>query len=282
MILLDYTIFLFIIPIAASVYGLIPLLVCKLNCVYRAAAFHEKRPGRQKDQSAAAIEFFKRWLERCRLRLDQAGLSGRFVLPLYVTIQLGLPAVIVIIGWLGGTRFKYAFLFAILLASVTNTVINRKKKMRNHAFSRSLYKIYRFIDEQVSSGVHVTDTLRGLSEAVRDPVVRPALVRFSTVYAVTLDCEQAFAVLNHYFGGKDCFLLAVHIRQCIKSGVTGRTMHRMEELLFTRTFGMMQEDTRAIRGHLAITAALALMTPMVLFLYPLLHEAANAMHNLMG
>ncbi|HBP38832.1 MAG TPA: hypothetical protein DD640_08860 [Clostridiales bacterium] len=170
----------------------------------------------------------------------------------------------------------------VLLITLADNQISRKIKCRKKSFSKSLFKIYRFLDLQLTSGIKVTDALRGLPEAIRDPVVRPVLIRFAALYELTLDLDQSLAEIRLAFPGPDCELLATHLRQCLQTGQAGHTLARMEELLFARYFNMMQADTAQIRTQLLLTAILGVTPGVVLFLYPLLSQAIQAVESVFG
>ncbi|MDW7655570.1 MAG: hypothetical protein SCM11_00185 [Bacillota bacterium] len=267
---------------AACLYLLLPVLACRINRQLSQAALsrHQHLPlHRKKSRFAKVLSVL---VDKSRCQLNQAGFTRTVALKIYLLIQCGIPGLILIFGLLSGTQNLQTLAGSVLLAVLVNRMLRRRASERKKAFVRSLYKIYRFLDGQISSGVAATDALRGLSTAVRDPVVYPALVQFTAIYEVTLDSDRAFDVLRRLFHSQDCDLLSVHVHQCLQSGVAGKSMVRMEELLFARTFGLMQEETRRIRTFLTLTVAGGLVPLMILFLYPMLHSAAGALQSIFG
>lgn len=268
---------------AACLYGLLPVLACRFSRQLSQATLNRRQLYPPQPER---MNRFSGWLRtltgKSRDQLSKAGFTRPIALKVYYLIQCGIPALVFIFGLLSGASLLRPLAGSLLLAFLTNNMLRCRAIERKKAFIRSLYKIYRFLDGQISSGVAVTDALRGLSTAVRDPVVYPALVQFSAIYEVTLDCDRAFDVLRRLFHSQDCDLLFAHVHQCLQSGVAGKSMVRMEELLFARTFSLMQEETKRIRTHLTLTAACALIPIIILFLYPMLQSALGALQSIFG
>ena len=170
----------------------------------------------------------------------------------------------------------------IIMISIANGWISRRISSRKKAFTLALYKIYRFLDLQLTAGLKVTDALKGLPEAVQDPIVHPILLRFSARYELTLDFDLSYSEIREAFGGNDCELMATHLRQCLQTGEAGRSLQRMEDLLFARTYTLMQADSQKIRFQLLLAALLALLPGAALFMIPLLNQAISAMQSVFG
>ena len=218
------------------------------------------------------------------LRLQKAGYDSPNAFWIYLATQSILPLLILFSAAVrnpaSGTVSFAAYAMALLPAVLVNSSITRNIAARKRSFARSLYKIYRFLDLQLNAGIKMTDALRGLPDTVQDPLVHPVLVRFSALYELTLDLEKAMNLVRRSFGGPDCELLATHLRQCLQTGQAGRSLKRMEEMLFTRFFSQMQLETRQIRTRLLITACLGMVPAIIAFLYPLLYEATQALQSI--
>lgn len=269
--------------IGPSIYRLLPILACYLDD--RLAAANLSRlfmPQTRRGQLQ-----LKSWLpqklgQKVKIRLQKAGwFSDRAVLAFFISQVMPLP-ILILVGLLAGINTGQATLTGIVLISLINARISSRIMKRQKAFIKALYKIYRFLDLQVTAGIKITDSLRGLPEAVEDGFVRPILIRFAALYELTLDLDLALEEVRLAFPGLDCELLATHLRQCLQTGEVGRSLARMEELLFARYFNLMQADTRHIRTQLLLTAMLGILPGIALFLYPLLYQAAMAMQSVFG
>ncbi|MBP8990262.1 MAG: hypothetical protein KBG64_08590 [Clostridia bacterium] len=264
---------------AFSLYRLLPLLACRLDGQLSQVSklkqqITEKKATKPK-KSRVPLNAF---LSKLRDQLNQAGYTSPKAVNIYVAGQYGLPFLIFILGL---SRQKSMWLaLALLLFVLVNGWLQKRIRKRQKAFDKSLYKIYRFLDEQISSGVSVTDALRGLYETVRDPIVHPVLVKFTALYEMTLDFDLAFSVIEQNFGKRESDLLAAQIKQCLQTGIVGKSMVRLEELYFTRAFVLMQEETNRIKTQLTLVAFCGLVPLLVLYVYPLMQGAVVAVQSI--
>lgn len=266
-----------------AIYHLLPALICRLDTRLAQAGLDSVSPAK----GLAGRLFRKRvlperWLSAIRLRLNKAGYFAPQAHLVYLALLLMPIPVLIWIGWLMGIHSSEPVWLGILLISLTNCRISVLIKSRQKAFSKALFKIYRFLDLQLLAGIRVTDAIRGLTDTVQDTIVQPVLTRFTALYTLTLDLDQAFAEVHLAFPGTDSELLATHLRQCLQTGQAGRSLLRMEELLFARYFNTMKAETQQIRTRLLITAILGISPGITLFLYPLIHEALQAVHTVFG
>ncbi|NLO36783.1 MAG: hypothetical protein GX112_10615 [Clostridiaceae bacterium] len=264
-------------------YHLLPAWLRSLDPRLAQAAL-DNQPGRTAAFQPGWLSALqaRRFAARIRLFLQKAGYHHPLALELYLLAQLGIPVFLLAYGLLTHPSPWIPVASAAGLAAWVNNTVQIRVRKRQQAFSRSLYKVYRFLESQILSGVAVTDALRGLPEAVRDRVVQPVLIRFTAIFEVTCDMEQAFTVIRQSFSGQDVDLLQANIRQCLQTGVAGKSMQRMEDLLFARFFSQMQVETNRVRHRLVWTAAAGLVPVAVLFLYPLVQGALSALDMIFG
>lgn len=213
-------------------------------------------------------------------RLQRAGYFDSRALPRYGLILAGVFMTGVILAKLSGHGAILALVSGLACIALLHQHLAARIAKRKKAFERNLYKVYRFLNMQVSAGVKVQDALRGLAECLQDPIVKPVFLRFAASYELTLDLEQAMQEVRRAFPGSDCELLATHLRQILQTGQIGKTMRRMEDLLFSRYFSHLQNQTERFRQRLLWLAILALLPVLLFILYPLFHAAAEAVRSL--
>jgi hypothetical protein len=223
-----------------------------------------------------------RWRIKISIRLQRAGYFSGQALAIYLFLLLIPVPAMTILGLLSGLSGGQAALAGIMLITLVNTCISRRIAARQKAFTKALFKIYRFLDQQLTAGIKITDSLKGLPEAVEDKTVHPVLLRFAALFELTLNLEKAFGEIRMAFRGTDSELLATHLGQCLQTGEAGRSLFRMEELLFSRYFNLMQAETQRIRFHLLLTAVLGILPGLILFMYPLISQAISAMQSVFG
>lgn len=294
-----------------ALYGLLPALICALSRKMANASLvalaPETRSARLRRNEAESTERqadelmketslsplfrqYKRFHSKLKQRLHRAGYDSPHAVWIYLASQILLPPLLLLLvtareAATRGGSFSPSMVSAaaaVLPAVLVNGRITSRIAERKKAFTRSLYKIYRFLDLQLSAGIKMTDALSGLPGTVTDPLVHPVWLRFSALYELTLDLDAASDLVRQAFGGSDCEMLATHLRQCMQTGQAGRSLKRMEELLFSRFFSQMQQETKQIRTQLLVTACLGLVPAIVTFLYPMIHEATNALQSIFG
>jgi Flp pilus assembly protein TadB len=260
---------------AVMVYQLLPTLVCQWDPRFKQAVRSNNRIDLKMEKKRKISVWIGRLIDKQKRQLILAGFDQTRFHTLYL-VSLGLVAVIGLFVSLCVNIKAAPLLLAVFVISQSNLMIHRRAKVRMKHFARGSYKIYRFIHEQVSSGISLPDALKGLPSAIRDPVVQPVLVRFSALYALTLDFDRAFDIVRESFGEDETRMLGAQIRQSLQSGVAGSSMARMEELLFVRTYTLLQEETNRMRSTLVWIVAGALVPVLIIFLYPMLFEALAA------
>ncbi|MDD4461133.1 MAG: hypothetical protein EOM13_00435 [Clostridia bacterium] len=193
----------------------------------------------------------------------------------------GLAGIAVgVAAYLSGRPAGISGLIILLTWFLISRVVALQSIRLKKAFERDLFKIYRFVDLQLSSGVRLTDTLSGLADAAPGSPIRMFLQRFSAVYQLTFDLDQASSELRRLFPGSDMNLLTGHLEQTLRTGQTGRSLLRMENLLFARYFSCLQTESAALRRDLLWLALAGLTPTLAALLFPLLMSAVEALSTL--
>jgi hypothetical protein len=269
--------------IGSAVYRLLPCLACRTSHQLAAGCMNRSTGLPNEVRHCLTTRVLPvQWRTKMSIRLQRAGYFSEQALTIYLGVMLLPVPAMTILGLLIGSSGGQAALAGLLLITLVNTWISRRIVARQKAFTKALFKIYRFLDLQLTAGIKITDSLKGLPEAVEDKTVHPVLLRFVALFELTLNLEKAFDEIRTAFRGTDSELLATHLGQCLQTGEAGRSLFRMEELLFSRYFNLMQAETQKIRLHLLLTAVLGILPGLILFMYPLISQAISAMRSVFG
>jgi len=265
---------------ACAVFSILPILTVRLN-----RSMHQARP------SIRAQPFSKRMLRlserigclpavQLRQRLKLAGMNQPDTVRRHV-LKAGAAMLIPFIASVILRRpFWQSVLVTVAGFAWINGQVEDRIRRRKAALERSFYKVYRFVDSQMSAGIKATDAIKGLHESVDDPLIKPALIRFSARYALTLDLDQAMMELRAAHSGKDIETFGTQLRQVLATGLAGRSFLRTEELLFSRYFTLLQKQSSAIRNRLLLSAILMILPITILFLMPLFYEAMGSLSSI--
>jgi Flp pilus assembly protein TadB len=196
-----------------------------------------------------------------------------------ILLWLFIPLIVVI---LTRRTLLLALLVTVIGICMVNGRIRGRVSKRQKALEKSFYKVYRFIDSQLSAGIKATDVIKGLHESTDDPLINPAFVRFSARYALTLDLDQAIAELRRSYAGKDIETLGTQLRQVLVTGTAGRSFQRTEDLLFSRYFSLLQQQTVSIRNRLLVSAIFMMVPTLLLFLMPMFYQALMSLATVFG
>ena len=224
----------------------------------------------------------KAWQKAALSKVRRAGYDAKRALSTIILTGIILFLVGYTSAWLNGWSTSVCLLSGAACVYLLLYWLNLRIEKRKKSFDRALYKIYRFLNMQISSGIKVTDAIRGLPEAVHESYVKSILTRFSAVYELTYDLEQAAAEIHQAFGGQDTHMLIMHLRQAVKSGKAGKSLVRMEELLFSRYFSHLQAEAQRYKNQLVWIAVIGLIPIVVIILFPILSVAGDALRIIFG
>ncbi len=262
----------------AIVYNLLPAVACRFDSRL-ASAFYKRQP--ELDYSWLS-RLPSPWVESLSQRLLAAGFRERKSVATYLLAMTGPILFLLLLATIVRGPIHLYTLSGGLAAVLVNGWVTHRIRQRQQSFQLSLYKIYRFLDLQLTSGVNAFDVLKGLPEAIAQPLIREDFLRFSARLELTQDLDRALDELQVAFAGPDMNLLASQLRNSMQTGVMGQTFQRMESLLFNRHLSLVRARSKQLRNDLLIVALLALVPLEILYLFPLAAQAVQSLGQLYG
>jgi len=262
----------------AIVYKLLPAVACRFDSRL-ASAFARRQP--ELDYGWLS-RLPAPWVEYLSQRLLTAGFRGKKAVAIFVFVAAGPMLILVLLAIIIRGPVHLFFLTGCLSAILANGWVTHRIRQRRHFFQLCLYKIYRFLDLQLTAGIHAFDVLKGLPEAIQQPLIRDDFLRFAARLELTLDLDRALDELQVVFAGPDMNLLASQLRNSLQTGVMGQTFQRMENLLFNRHLSLVRARSKQLRNELLMVALLALVPLEILFLYPLAAQAMLSLGQIYG
>ncbi|MHB1452485.1 MAG: hypothetical protein ACYCYM_00815 [Saccharofermentanales bacterium] len=208
-------------------------------------------------------------------KLHESGIGDSRTWMYWIILTVFLPFISAAVMIAGGYRIITAVCIASCCFTLPNLYIRSRISERQNAFLINAYKLYYFLHSQISSGIKSTDAVRGLHSIADHPLIHGTFVRFVAQYELTLNIEESLDVIRKAFKGYDAEMLCVSIRQCVETGIAGKTLLKMEQLMFAKYFYLLQKDTARYKTRLLI-AGLFVMTPLViLFALPIVYDAVK-------
>ncbi|NLC68275.1 MAG: hypothetical protein GX754_05715 [Clostridiaceae bacterium] len=233
--------------------------------VRKYAAAYERRYDKSK---------FYNWVKS---KAKRAGFKGEHMVLSYLFLQLGLPALL----------FAAAFVFnfpsvrkpaaAFILMFITaRMVIARRKKEIDMRLQRYGYKIYKYLHNQVSSGIKVTDAVKTVYEVIEDKDLRDILLRMAAKYELTMDIDMALEAFKSIYDTQEGESLCVAIKQGIFTGDNSSLLARQENLMFKKYFNYIQAETDACKTRILAAAVIFTAIMVIMILIPFIFEASQA------
>lgn len=177
---------------------------------------------RKPSGAVAQLKIFK------RKKFIQAGMTMK-ERKIYCIIEIICPLIICIVGF--KTPLKALSMVLLIILVVESNLIKRINN-RKLIFKENGYKIYRFLFNQISSGVRINDAIKNIYEVVEHPELKNNLIKFSALYTQTLNIDLALDFLKTNYTGIDINNLSMAIKQGIRTGDNLDIIKRQEELMF--------------------------------------------------
>lgn len=171
--------------------------------------------------------------------------------------------------------------FPLILVPFLYYISNRLKfkkiqKERHLNFQKNTYKIYKFIYNQVSSGVRLHDCIIGLYDVIDDKQFKRVLINMSAVYSQTSNIDLSLESITDMYPGIDSIMLCSAIKQGVHIGNNMETIERQEKLAFNKYFIYIKNETEKIRFRGFISMTLFAVIIILLLSIPLLYEMKEA------
>lgn len=232
------------------------------------------------EQSLAACEKRigkKNIYKKAGEKMRKAGYRGKYAPVMYILARYVLSAVI----FLGALYANYPDLIrpiasVVLINSVITAVISSRKSKVNLRFQKYIYKIYKYLHNQISSGVKPTDAVRTVYETTDDSEIRDVLIRLAARYELTLDIDNALEELRSSFDSHEAETLCLALKQGVETGDNKELLAKQEDIMFKKYFNYIQAETDSCRNRGVAAAAVFVAIIAVMIIIPMLDELSQA------
>jgi len=272
--------FLLLLPMTPMVYMLIPKIISRSG--------KQKYQNENKNRIAKHflsyfkhIPFPEKWKEVMIRKMDESGFGDHVTWIYWAGMILLLPIFLFLLLAIRDYAIGTNLACCILCFILPNIFLNSKIEKRKRAFIINAYKLYYFLHSQISSGIKVTDAIKGLYEIADHPLIQRTFIQFVANYELTLNIEESLQILRKSFSGYDCEMLCVSIQQCVNTGMAGKTLLKMEQMMFAKYFFYLQKDTEKFKTKLFVSGIFAITPLIMIFLFPILFDAVKAFEQIM-
>ena len=236
--------------------------------------------------AAAAEKSFKRFENRkggsgfylkIKDRVKKSGYRGEYAPVIYILLKYVAPFTVFLISFI--INFPDVIRPAATAALVFCTVgyvMRRRKRRITMKFNRYIYKIYKYLHNQISSGIKPTDAIKTVYLIVEDRELCDILTQLAARYELTLDIDEALKEFQSNFDIQEAETLCVALKQGVETGDNQDLLARQEQFMFNRYFNYIQAETDScrLRGTLSVLMFAAIMVIMIAV--PLFKDVVDA------
>jgi len=209
--------------------------------------------------------------------LQKAGYAGKYKTIKYMCLLYGVPIIMFCLGWVVNFPDFQNALFCSLLIFVTIKIyIKGKAKKIALQFEKHAWRIYRYLRNQIEAGIKMTDAVTTVYVTINDKELRKILIKFTAVFRLTVDIEEALDEITACFGGNEAATLCMAIREGVKTGDSAGILKRQEDVMFNKYFNRLEADTEKSRTVCIITAAMFCIILVVMASVPILLDLMDA------
>lgn len=250
----------------------------------RAVGSLHKRCSELVSQGIVACEkqFGKgRLYQKAKARMQKAGYRGEHAAIVYLSVRFVLsPMVFIAALCLNYPDIVRPMAVAVLINVIMELVIKANTRKVNLRFQKYIYKIYKYLHNQISSGVKPTDAVRCVYEVTEDKELRGILVRLAARYELTLDIDAALEEFRSNFDTHEAQTLCIAIKQGIETGDNKELLAKQEDIMFKKYFNYVQAETDSCRNRSVAAATVYVAIVVVMIIVPMLSEVNQAIGNI--
>ncbi len=218
-------------------------------------------------------EFYK-WGKR---RVKMAGFEGEFAVTKYLFIQIVFPLMLFVFsGIIYFPSFKEAVKVLILACVIIEVIIRRRKRKLDLKLQKYGYKIYKYLHNQIASGIKVTDAIKTVYEIIEDKDLKKVLLRMAARYELTLDIDAALDEFRTIYDTQEGESFCIAVKQGILTGDNRSLLARQEDIMFKKYFNYIQAETDGLKTRSILAAVVFTAIIVMMILIPFFFEAADA------
>jgi len=214
---------------------------------------------------------------KARIKMKKSGYSGEYAAAVYLFVKYILTALL----FLTALLLNYPDIvrpaaMVILLQVIVELVVGSEKRKINLKFQKYIYKIYKYLHNQISSGVKVTDAVKTVYEVIDDKQLRSVLIRLAASYELTLDIDSALEDFRGNFDINEAETLCVALKQGLETGDNQELLARQEDVMFKKYFNYIQAETDSCRTRSLLAVAMFTAIVVIMIIVPLFNDMAAA------
>ena len=164
----------------------------------------------------------------------------------------------------------------VLFIIIIELVVAGERRKINLKFQKYVYKIYKYLHNQISSGVKVTDAIKTVYDVIDDKRLKDVLIRLAARYELTLNIDDALEEFISNFDIQEAETLYVALKQGILTGDNQELLARQEDIMFKKYFNYIQAETDGCKARGVIAVAMFTIVVVLMIIIPLFNDVTEA------
>lgn len=215
--------------------------------------------------------------QKARVKMRKAGYKSEYAPLLYLSVRFALSPVVFVTAFiLNYPEITRPLASVILINAVMESVISSGRRKINLRFQKYIYKVYKYLHNQITSGIKPTDAIRSVYEVTDDSELKGILTRLAARYELTLDIDSALEEFRSNFDAHEAETLCVALKQGIETGDNKELLARQEDVMFKKYFNYIQAETDSCRNRSLAAAAVFVAIVVVMIIVPMLKDTGEA------
>lgn len=217
---------------------------------------------------------------KAKIKMKKAGYKSKYAALTYLVLKYMAPLLIFILAVIIYPEgFIRAIIAAILCYVAVEFFVYQRKLEINKKFQRHIYKLYKYLHNQISSGVTITEAIKTVYKIIDDKDIQMSLIRMAATYELTNDINIATEEITVEYDNQEAETLAVAIKQGITTG-DDNLLEQQEELMFSKYMNYIQAETDR-RVYVCLAAALAFAFIIVVMVsMPMIMQAITGIEEI--
>jgi len=218
---------------------------------------------------------------RAKDKMKKSGYRSEYAAALYLFFKYALTAALFIAVFIMNyPSMVQSFAIVILAISTIEFVVAGEKRRLNLKFQKYVYKIYKYLHNQISSGVKVTDAIKTVYEVIDDRELKGILIHLAARYELTLDIDTSLEEFKSNFVIQEAETLCVALKQGVMTGDNQEILTRQEDVMFKKYFNYIQAETDSCKMRSTVAAALFTSIIVIMIMVPLFNDVTSAVSKI--
>lgn len=214
------------------------------------------------ERSEKKLDFY----ERAKRHVRRAGFRGKYAAVIYLFLKWIAPFLFAAVAFIHNyPDFKRPIIVAVLMFLFVEYAIWSGRMEMSRKFKNSVYRIYKYLNNQISSGVPIREAIASVYEIVSDKEISALLLKMGSLYIQLNDIDLALDDFKSNFNLQEADALAVAIKQGIDTGDNSNILERQERTMFKKYINHIQAETKA-QSNFVIASALCFLSIIVIMI----------------